>query len=264
MKVAIGVANQFRLKKLIFALNCERAVIDFAVDTPTLLDFLSNYRYEAAIVSDDVDGQGGRQAVKELRSRMKELPVLVFGPTDRQTRVDCLASGADDVIPPDMDVAEVLARLRSVIRRSCGWSQASISLGNVVLNTEARSIAVDGMPLSLTAKEYQIFEMFMLRSNFVITKQNLVDRLYSGRDEPDDRIIAVFLCTLRRKLREAGATLDITTKRGVGYQLVPKPIGKRGQGAAKAARRIRTCHAPKSFLRPRAVSSPGAAFVISE
>lgn len=217
---------------MIFALRCERAVIDIAYDAATLLDFLSHYRYEAVIVSDDLHGPGGRQLVRDLRARRKQLPILVFGPTDRQTRVDCLASGADDVISPDMEAEEVLARLRSVIRRSCGWSQASISLGNVVINTDARTVAVDGILLSLTAKEFQIFELFMLRSNSVITKQNLIDRPYSGLDEPDDRIIGVFLCTLRRKLREAGASLGIETTRGVGYMLVPgQPTDHRSRPA---------------------------------
>jgi two-component system, cell cycle response regulator CtrA len=237
MKVVMGVADELRLERLIFALRCERAVVDFASDACTLLDFLSNYRYEAVIVSDDVDGQGGRRMVRDLRARGKHLPILVFGPTDRQIRIDCLASGADDVISPDMDIEEVLARLRSLIRRSCGWSQASISLGNVVMNTDARSVSVDGISLSLTAKEYQIFELFMLRSNIVITKQHLIDRLYSGIDEPDDRIIGVFLCTLRRKLREAEASVDITTTRGVGYMLVArKPMSNASVRVTRTSR----------------------------
>lgn len=232
MKVAIATVNEFRLGKLLCALQCERAVLDLASDELTLLDFLSNYQYEAVIVSDDMDGQGGRRLVKDLRSRRKRLPIIVFGPTEPQVRIDCFAHGADDVISPETDVEEVLARLRSVIRRSCGWSQACISVGNIVMNTESKSISVGEMPLCLTAKEYQIFELFLLKSNIVITKQNLLDRLYSGLDEPDDRIIGVFLCTLRRKLRQIGASIDIATMRGVGYMLVPAKPGSDGMRAA--------------------------------
>lgn len=237
MKVAVAMADEFRLRKLIFALRSERAVVDFASDVTTLQDLLSNYQYEAVIVSDDLDGQRGRQLVRDLRARRKQLPILVFGPTDRQARIDCLASGADDVMSPEMDTAEVLARVRSVIRRSCGWAQANIGLGDVVMNTDAKCVSVAGLPLSLTAKEYQIFELFMLRSNMIITKQNLIDRLYSGLDEPDDRIIGVFLCTLRRKLRQAGALVDIETSRGVGYMLVAKqPASDRSKAPPRLSR----------------------------
>ena len=116
---------------------------------------------------------------------------------------------------------EVLARVTALIRRSTGHDRASLTLENLVVDLAAQSASTDGQLLDLTGKEFKLLRFLVLRAGSVLDKQQVLNALYTSEDEPDDRIVGVYLCTLRRKLRDAGARITISTMRGLGYILRP-------------------------------------------
>ena len=112
------------------------------------------------------------------------------------------------------------ARIQAIIRRSKGHSQALIRTGEITVNLDARSVEVAGRPVNLTGKEYQILELLSLRKGTTLTKEMFLNHLYGGMDEPELKIIDVFICKLRKKLTEAlGGENYIETVWGRGYVL---------------------------------------------
>jgi two-component system cell cycle response regulator CtrA len=115
---------------------------------------------------------------------------------------------------------ELIARIQAIIRRSKGHSQSVIRTGEMVVNLDARSVEVGGRAVNLTGKEYQILELLSLRKGTTLTKEMFLNHLYGGMDEPELKIIDVFVCKLRKKLAAAMAgESHIETVWGRGYVL---------------------------------------------
>ena len=134
-----------------------------------------------------------------------------------QAKVRGLSVGADDYLSKPFEPDELVARLQAMIRRSKGFSQPRIQLGSLSLDLGAKEVAVQGRTVHLTGKEYAILELLLMRRGTVLSKENFLDHLYGGLDEPDSKIIDVFVCKLRKKLQVAGAANVIGTVWGRGY-----------------------------------------------
>ena len=130
-----------------------------------------------------------------------------------------LDNGADDVLAGPVAPDLLGARLRAVHRRMLGHASAKLTCGNVVLDQALRRVTVDDRPVNLTLREIQILESLMLRRRMVLSKENLISRLYLDGFRPGVRVIDVFVCKLRRKLAAAGAPEIVQTVRGFGYTL---------------------------------------------
>ena len=118
------------------------------------------------------------------------------------------------------DKRELLARIQAIVRRSKGHSQSKIETGKLAVNLDARTVEVGGKPLHLTGKEYKILELLSLRKGTTLTKEMFLNHLYGGMDEPEVKIIDVFICKLRKKLEDAaGGDSYIETVWGRGYVL---------------------------------------------
>jgi two-component system cell cycle response regulator CtrA len=155
-----------------------------------------------------------------MRSSRVETPVLILsGLTRPQAKVKGFGMGADDYITKPFDKAELVARIQAVIRRSKGYSQPLLKIGNLQLNLDSRDVLVDGNQVHLTGKEYAILELLVLRKGMVLTKEAFLNHLYGGIDEPEMKIIDVFICKLRKKLAQAGAGNLIGTVWGRGYMM---------------------------------------------
>jgi two-component system cell cycle response regulator CtrA len=113
----------------------------------------------------------------------------------------------------------LLARMQAITRRSKGFSQPTLRLGAIELNLDSREVTVDGQEVHLTGKEYSILELLVLRKGMVLTKEAFLNHLYGGMDEPEMKIIDVFICKLRKKLAVAGADNLIGTVWGRGYMI---------------------------------------------
>lgn len=154
----------------------------------------------------------------ELRRRRLALPVLVLAArSDPAAEGAALQAGADDVVARQAPLPLLLARLQALQRRALGHRSAEIACGHVVLDQARQAVAVDGRPVRLTRREYEVLEMLMLRRGTVIGKEACMARLYGAEDGPETRIVDVFVCKLRRKLAAAGAAEILRTVWGVGY-----------------------------------------------
>ena len=175
--------------------------------------------------------------VRRLRAAKVQTPVLILsGRTDPTDKVRGLVGGADDYLAKPFNKAELVARIQAIVRRSKGHAESIIRTGKLVVNMDARSVDVDGKRLHVTGKEYSILELLSLRKGTTLTKEMFLDHLYGGMDEPELKIIDVFICKLRKKLVEAtGGEHYIETVWGRGYVLKdPEPMEARQQRAAVA------------------------------
>ncbi len=162
----------------------------------------------------------GYEVVRRLRAARVEIPVLILSELSRpQAKVKGLSLGADDFISKPFDKAELLARIEAIIRRSKGFSHPSISVGQIKLLRDSREVTIGDREVHLTGKEYSILELLMLRKGIVLTKEMFLNHLYGGMDEPEAKIIDVFICKLRKKLAVYGAGDLIVTVWGRGYMM---------------------------------------------
>jgi len=179
------------------------------------------YEYDIIILDLMLPDIDGLEVLRRLRDSRVETPVLILsGLTESETKVKGLASGADDYLTKPFDRAELLARIQAVVRRSAGHAQSVIDTGRLSVNLDARTVAVDEQPIHLTGKEYGILELLSLRKGTTLTKEMFLNHLYGGMDEPELKIIDVFICKLRKKISDANeGDHYIETVWGRGYVL---------------------------------------------
>jgi len=183
-----------------------------------------HYDYDIVLLDLMLPDMDGYEVVRRMRSARVEAPVIVLsGLTRPQAKVKAFSVGADDFLSKPFDDAELLARMQAIMRRSKGYSQPTLRIGAVQLNLDSREVLVSGQPVHLTGKEYAILELLVLRKGMVLTKEVFLNHLYGGMDEPEMKIIDVFVCKLRKKLALAGADNLIGTVWGRGYMVRDQP-----------------------------------------
>ncbi len=183
----------------------------------------------------DIDGY---EVVRRLRASRVQTPVLILsGRSDTTDKVRGLTNGADDYLTKPFHKAEMLARIHAIVRRAKGHSESVIRTGKLVVNMDSRSVEVDGQRLHVTGKEYSILELLSLRKGTTLTKEMFLDHLYGGIDEPELKIIDVFICKLRKKIATGtGGPSYIETVWGRGYVLKdPEPRSDAIPAAEQAA-----------------------------
>lgn len=187
-------------------------------------DLAKLYDYDAIFLGADLDDMTGLQAIRALRARKIAAPILVLGDSQVEARVEALAAGADDVLARPFHKGELLARLAAVVRRSRGHTESILRTGAIALNLATRQAEVAGQPVRLTPSEYKILELFSLRKNTALSKEQCLNHLYNGMSEPEPKIIDVFVCKLRKKIAAANnGDAGIETVWGGGYMLRDTP-----------------------------------------
>ena len=196
------------------------AVVDQADTGEEALELARHYDYDIVILDLMLPDMEGYEVVRRMRAARVETPVLIVSGLSRpQAKVKGLAMGADDFLTKPYDKAELLARIQAVVRRSKGFSQPSLRVGDLQLNLDSHEVTVNGTQVHLTGKEYAILELLTLRKGMILTKEAFLNHLYGGMDEPEMKIIDVFICKLRKKLAQAGAGHLIGTVWGRGYMM---------------------------------------------
>lgn len=179
--------------------------------------------YEAAVLDLGLPRKDGLDVLAAIRRAGIATPVLVLTARDAvPDRIRGLNAGADDYVLKPVDLHELAARLRALVRRAHGQPQECLSAQNVVLDQAARSVRLAGEPVTLSTREFDLLQAFMLSANRVLSREQLEQQLYSWGQEVESNAIEVHIHNLRRKL----GTALIHTVRGVGYMLVrdaPKP-----------------------------------------
>jgi two-component system cell cycle response regulator CtrA len=183
------------------------------------------YDYDIILLDLNLPDMSGTEVLRRLRAARVSTPVVVLtGIGELDSKVRALSVGADDYLTKPFHRDELLARIQAVVRRSKGHSQSIIRTGELAVNLDAETVDVGGARVHLTGKEYDIVELMSLRKGVTITKDSFLNHLYGGMDEPDVKIIDVFICKLRKKLALAcGGRSYIETVWGRGYVLRDAP-----------------------------------------
>jgi two-component system cell cycle response regulator CtrA len=185
------------------------------------LDLGKLYDYDIIVLDLNLPDMSGYDVLKKLRTSKVETPILILsGMAEPDKKVKGLGFGADDYLTKPFDREELVARIHAIVRRSKGHSQSVIKTGKLVVNLDTKSVEVDSQRLHLTGKEYGMLELLSLRKGTTLTKEMFLNHLYGGMDEPELKIIDVFICKLRKKLAAAtGGENYIETVWGRGYVL---------------------------------------------
>jgi len=197
------------------------------------IDLAKLYDYDLILLDLDLPDMNGMEVLRQIRMSRVDTPILILtGSDDTESKLRGFGFGADDYMTKPFNRDELVARIQAIIRRSKGHSQSVICTGEMVVNLDARSVEVGGRPVNLTGKEYQILELLSLRKGTTLTKEMFLNHLYGGMDEPELKIIDVFVCKLRKKLAAAmNGESHIETVWGRGYVLrdpvIPVPNAER-------------------------------------
>ena len=220
------------------ALKGENIVFEAAACGEDGIELAKLYDFDIIVLDLRLPDIDGYEVVRRLRTARVETPVLILsGRTDTTDKVRGLVGGADDYLTKPFNKAELSARIQAIVRRSKGHSEPVIRTGRLVVNMEARLVEVDGKRLHVTGKEYSILELLSLRKGTTMTKEMFLDHLYGGIDEPELKIIDVFICKLRKKIQQmTSGEHYIETVWGRGYMLKdPEPQTDAGRLTGAAA-----------------------------
>ena len=251
MRVLIVEDDNLSNRALAQLLRGNGVIVDHTECGEEALALTKHYDYDVVLADLTLPDMECYDLVRRMRASRIDTPVIVQAPQTRpQARIKAFGMGADDFVTKPCDHAELFARMQAIIRRSKGYSQPTLRCGPLLLNLDSREVLVSGTSVHLTGKEYSILELLVLRKGMVLTKEVFLNHLYGGIDEPEMKIIDVFICKLRKKLADAGAPNVIGTVWGRGYMVrdaashpmlataVPSPVAAPARSAPMIAERL--------------------------
>ena len=237
MRVLLVEDDSATAKTIVMMLASEGFVCDTTDLGEDGLEIGRIYDYDIIILDLMLPDIDGYEVLRRLRAARVRTPILILsGLTEPDKKIKGLGFGADDYLTKPFDRGELVARIQAIVRRAKGHAEAVIRTGKLTVNLDAHSVEVEGRPLHLTGKEYGILELLSLRKGTTLTKEMFLNHLYGGMDEPELKIIDVFICKLRKKLGAAtGGDNYIETVWGRGYVL-RDPVAEDLAGAPTALR----------------------------
>ena len=229
MRVLLAEDNVLSACEITLALKAAHILVDHVDQGEEAIDMMQHYDYDVVLIGCRLSDMNGLQVLRRIRAARHLAPILMLGGhTLARTKVEAFGAGADDFLAMPMDHDELVARIQAVARRSRGFSDPTIRIGALQLNTNSQEALYGERPISLTRKEFSILELLVLRKGKVLTKDAFLNHLYNGTEEPEAKIIDVFICKLRKKLQAVGCSDLIGTVWGQGYIL------REGAGASPA------------------------------
>lgn len=204
-------------------LRREQYVVESAADYEAALPKIEDYDYDCIVLDIMLPGGSGLRLLKRLKELRKTAGVVIVSARDSlDDKVEGLELGADDYLAKPFHLAELSARIRSVIRRHQRSGQESLDAGNVRLFPDLRRVEVIGREVELVRKEYDILYYFMSRPGRMIDKATLAEAVWGDHIDQSDNFDFVYaqMKNLRRKLTEAGASIELKAVYGFGYKLI--------------------------------------------
>ncbi len=193
-------------------------VVDAVPNAEEALYRTQEYNHDLAVIDLGLPGISGLDLIRQLRSHGKRFPILILTARGNwQDKVEGLAAGADDYVVKPFQFEELEARMNALLRRSSGFTQATIEAGPLKLDLNRKQALAGDEPLNLTAYEYRILEYLMRHQQQVVAKERLMEQLYPDDEERDANVIEVLVGRLRRKLETQCQMKPIETVRGLGY-----------------------------------------------
>lgn len=217
MKVLLVEDDEALASGLTLALDDAGVLVEVAGDGRSADFLVSTERYDAIILDLGLPDGNGTQWLSAWRDRGIELPVLILTARDRWSdKAAGFSAGADDYVTKPFETAEILFRLRALVRRAHGHAHPVIRVGDISLDTHSAQVTRAGMPVALTAQEFRLLSHLVHAAPRVVSRSELTEHVYDGDAEPDSNVIDVQVSRLRRKL----GSHSIETLRGQGYRMV--------------------------------------------
>lgn len=225
MKILI-VEDDPSLREIIRqTLEKERYVTEEAADLQTALQKITDYNYDCILLDIMLPDGSGLQLLDEIKEQHKKENVIIISAKDSlEDKVHGLDLGADDYLPKPFHLVELIARVKSVIRRNHQEGQNTVEFGNICITPDRFQVAVESVPLELNRKEYDILFYFIQRPERVINKMTLAESVWGDHIDQVDNFDFIYaqVKNLRKKLTEAGATAEIKAVYGFGYKMTLK------------------------------------------
>lgn len=223
MKLLI-IEDELSLQELMTkSLKKDGYVVENAMDYGSAMDKLAGYSYDCVLLDINLPGGSGLDILEWLKKSGSRANVIIISARDSiDDKVRGLELGADDYLAKPFHMAELNARIRSVARRSRNDGDMKYKAGNVALDDVSQKLTVDGKPLTLLKKEFDILKYFMMRPEHTVDKAVLAEAVWGDHiDQTDDfQFVYAQMKNLRKKLSDAGADIEIKSIYGFGYKLI--------------------------------------------
>ncbi len=227
MRVLLIEDDKVMSQNIALILKKEGMVVDVSALGEDGLEVGKLYDYDIVILDLKLPDMDGLDVLKHLRASNIDTPVLILsGLNSPDKKVSGLCCGADDYLTKPFDRSELIARVNAIVRRAKGHADPIVRTGCLEVNLSTKVVTVKGKVVHLTGKEYALLELLSLRKGITLNKEQFLNHLYGGMDEPEMKIIDVFMCKMRKKLMKLTGGVDyIQTVWGRGYILQDVPEG---------------------------------------
>ena len=222
MHILIIEDDKITNQDICLLLKRDRMIPESAYSGHDGLELINLYEYDLIILDLMLPDMMGIDVLKQIRQQKNDTPVLILsGLNQTEKKVECLNAGADDYMTKPYERIELLARIKAIIRRARNMSNAVICIGKMKIDMNTKTVSIDDKVVPLTSKEYALLELLALKRGMTVNKETCISQLYGIMDEPpDSKIIDVFLCKMRRKIKAlTGGEYYIQNIWGRGYTL---------------------------------------------